>query len=107
LDLTTKAREDNFDDCRDRDGFLAALRRIHNDLEPVVIRRAPEILLWQGRLRGQGAVGVFVSGSGPTVFGVFMNQPPDAAIQSLRESGAGIRVLVSRSVVTPTALVVR
>ena len=107
LDLTSEARGGNFTDCRDREGFLAALRRIHNDLEPVVIRRAPEILLWQGRLREQGAVGVFVSGSGPTVFGVFMDQPPEGVVQSLGERGAGIRVFVTRPVVTPTALVVR
>jgi 4-diphosphocytidyl-2-C-methyl-D-erythritol kinase len=107
LDLTSKARRVNFTNCRDREGFLAALRRIQNDLEPVVIRLAPEISLWQGRLREQGAAGVFVSGSGPTVFGVFMDQPPDQAVQCLRESGTGARVLVARPVGTPTALVVR
>jgi 4-diphosphocytidyl-2-C-methyl-D-erythritol kinase len=107
LGLTSKARRVNFTNCRDREGFLAALRRIQNDLEPVVIRLAPEISLWQRRLREQGAAGVFVSGSGPTVFGVFLDQPPDQVVQCLRESGTEVRVLVARPVGTPTALVVR
>lgn len=107
LGLTSGLKEDNFDDCRDREGFLAALRRSHNDLEAVVLRRAPEILLWQGRLREQGAAGVFVSGSGPTVFGVYMNQPPEETVQSLRGGGTGARVVVARPVTTPLALVVQ
>ncbi|MBI5867508.1 MAG: 4-(cytidine 5'-diphospho)-2-C-methyl-D-erythritol kinase [candidate division Zixibacteria bacterium] len=107
LRLTLGAKAANFDDCRDREGFLAALRRSHNDLEAVVLRRAPEILLWQGRLREQGAAGVFVSGSGPTVFGVYMNQPPEETVQSLRGGGTGARVVVARPVTTPLALVVQ
>lgn len=107
LGLTSRPSAANFADCRDREGFLAALRRSHNDLEAVVVRRAPEILLWQGRLREQGAAGVFVSGSGPTVFGVFLNQPPEDAVQRLRRSGAEARVIVARPVETLSALVVQ
>ncbi len=107
LRLTLGAKAANFHDCRDREGFLAALRRSHNDLEAVVLRRAPEILLWQGRLREQGAAGVFVSGSGPTVFGVYMSQPSEKTVQSLRGGGTGARVEVARPVTTPLALVVQ
>lgn len=105
--LTFGTKGGSFDNCRDREGFLAALRRIHNDLEPVVIRRAPEIQLWQGRLHELGAAGVLVSGSGPTVAGVFMHEPSAETVQALRERGSRIRVFVTRPVVTPTALVVR
>lgn len=107
LSLTSKAKGGNLFGGRDRDGFLAALRRIHNDLEPVVIRRATEISLWQGRLCELGAAKVIVSGSGPTVFGVFMDQPPEGAVRRLRELGARTRIFVTRPIVAPGALVVR
>ncbi len=42
-----------------------------NDLEPVVARDFPEILTIREALLGAGSDGALMSGSGPTVFGVF------------------------------------
>ena len=42
-----------------------------NDLEPAAIRLCPPIGRWMTRLRSAGALGVGMSGSGGTVFGVF------------------------------------
>ena len=42
-----------------------------NDLEAVTMRAHPELAKVKGALLGQGAVGALMSGSGPTVFGVF------------------------------------
>lgn len=44
---------------------------LHNDLESVTIERYPEIGKIKDILRGAGARGVLMSGSGPTVFGIF------------------------------------
>jgi len=52
----------------DRRGFLDALG---NDLEEVVLSLYPEVGFWKQRLIDLGAEKAVVSGSGPTVFGVF------------------------------------
>jgi 4-diphosphocytidyl-2-C-methyl-D-erythritol kinase len=44
---------------------------LENDLEEVAARQCPEIPVMKEALRAAGAVGVSMSGSGPTVFGVF------------------------------------
>jgi len=60
-----------------------------NDLEPAAIRLCPPIGRWLDRLRDAGAVGVGMSGSGGTVFGVFENaleaERAAAAIRDLQE----------------------
>lgn len=52
----------------DRDGLKKALM---NDLEAVTIGRYPEISALKEKLAEAGASGTLMSGSGPTVFGVF------------------------------------
>ncbi|MDP2690112.1 MAG: 4-(cytidine 5'-diphospho)-2-C-methyl-D-erythritol kinase [Deltaproteobacteria bacterium] len=72
LDLT-KSPEDNnltysvkaFERCVDIKGMLK------NDLEPVTASRHPEISRLKALLIENGAVGALMSGSGPTVFGLF------------------------------------
>lgn len=67
----------------ERVGWAAALGELLvNDLEPAAIRLCPPIGRWMTRLRSAGALGVGLSGSGGTVFGVF----PDA---SAAEAAAG------------------
>lgn len=51
---------------RDRD-VLALGRALQNDLEPGVVRLHPEVGQLATRLRERGALGVVMSGSGPTV----------------------------------------
>jgi len=50
-------------------GFLVSL--LHNDLERVTAARYHEIDLMKDSLLGEGALGALMSGSGPTVFGIF------------------------------------
>ena len=45
--------------------------RLENDLQPATLRLRPELEETIDALRGAGALGAQVSGSGPTVFGVF------------------------------------
>jgi 4-diphosphocytidyl-2-C-methyl-D-erythritol kinase len=44
---------------------------LHNDLEAVTLNRYPELVDLKQALITEGAVGVLMSGSGPTVFGMF------------------------------------
>ena len=53
---------------RDAAGVAALVR---NDLEPVVLERRPELAEPLARLRAEGALAAALTGSGPTVFGVF------------------------------------
>ena len=58
-----------------------------NDLEPAAERLCPAIAPLRERLRAQGARAVGLSGSGPTVFGIF----PDAAEAARALARAGLR----------------
>ncbi len=46
-------------------------RHLTNDLETVTANKHPEIGMLKERLLAQGAIGALMSGSGPTVFGLF------------------------------------
>lgn len=49
----------------------ALVRLLHNDLERVTLNRYPEVAAVKQALVEHGALGALMSGSGPTVFGVF------------------------------------
>ncbi len=54
---------------------FAEIRKVLvNDLEAVTIGKYPRIGLLKERLRREGAVGVLMSGSGSSVFGIFANR---------------------------------
>ena len=46
---------------------------LHNDLESVSLKMHPELTDLKKMLLGHGALGALMSGSGPTIFGVFRN----------------------------------
>lgn len=50
------------------------LSELYNDLEKVTARRYPAINELKEKLIGMGASGVLMSGSGPTVFGIFQEK---------------------------------
>lgn len=53
------------------EGMSGLVRLLHNDLEVVTCQRHPVISTIKERLVAGGARGALMSGSGPTVFGVF------------------------------------
>jgi len=56
-----------------------------NDLEAVTIRKYPEVLRLKEMLLESGATAALMSGSGPTVFGVFQDSvTADAALKGLK-----------------------
>lgn len=62
---------------------------LRNDLEAVTSARHPEIVDIKGRLVKAGALGALMSGSGPTVFGVFVEQAVAAAAARQLALGSG------------------
>lgn len=63
---------------------------VANDLESVTFRAYPELAGWVARLQGAGALAAGMSGSGPTLFGLFGEQGAAlAAARELRREFAG------------------
>ncbi|MBI5234298.1 MAG: 4-(cytidine 5'-diphospho)-2-C-methyl-D-erythritol kinase [Deltaproteobacteria bacterium] len=99
LDLTKK-HEDNIlfysgilsGEPLDIRGFLV------NDLEGVAVSRYPVIIRLKQRLLDAGAIGALMSGSGPTVFGVFEDQrSAEKACPALKHGlGMSFRVFTAR-----------
>ena len=55
-------------------GSFTIHRLLHNDLESVVLPRFPEVKAIREQLLACGAAGALMTGSGPTVFGIFASQ---------------------------------
>lgn len=88
LDLTLTPKMTDFPSRLEGDGFFDALAIIHNDLQDVVVRQIPQVLHWHNRLLTLGAEGAYVSGSGPSVFGVFRHEPNSASLEAIKAEGA-------------------
>lgn len=69
LKLTTKRRNHIF--SRLYESSFTIDRAFHNDLEAAVIPMYPELTLIKDHLMETGAEGALMTGSGPTIFGVF------------------------------------
>jgi len=69
-------------------GYTVSLH-LCNDLEAVTVSKYPEIKLVKEQLIQQGALGALMSGSGPTVFGLFSDQ--QKAGQAMRTIGLNPR----------------
>lgn len=50
------------------------VRELHNDLEAVSLKMHPELNDLKQMLRKEGALGALMSGSGPTLFGIFADE---------------------------------
>ncbi|HEY8449375.1 MAG TPA: 4-(cytidine 5'-diphospho)-2-C-methyl-D-erythritol kinase, partial [Bacillota bacterium] len=70
----------------------ALAQALANDLEPVAVRLRPEIEAARRDLLAQGALGARMSGSGPTVFGLFADAAAAArACAALADRWPGVR----------------
>ncbi|MFH1874347.1 MAG: 4-(cytidine 5'-diphospho)-2-C-methyl-D-erythritol kinase [Pseudomonadota bacterium] len=69
LELTAKTKDASFRPLFTE--YQDVVRALDNDLEMVTIRAYPEILEIKEFLLSKGAAGALMSGSGPTVFGIF------------------------------------
>lgn len=65
---------------------LSLAKNLHNDLQPIVLRKFSDIHNVLTELNNTGPQGVLLSGSGPTVFGVFAEEEEArSAEQKLKE----------------------
>jgi 4-diphosphocytidyl-2-C-methyl-D-erythritol kinase len=69
---------------------------LENDLEEVAFVRCPAIKTIKERLKGLGAVGALMSGSGSAVFGVFEEQR--GAVQASRKIGGLGKIFIADSI---------
>lgn len=68
------------------------VRLLHNDLERVTIARYPELAAIKERLLELGAIGALMSGSGPTLFGVFTDTAAARKAAAVLDAVPGWRV---------------
>jgi len=67
---------------------------LHNDLEKVTVGRYPLVAEIKDELVARGAVGALMSGSGPTVFGLFAEESSARRVASELQCNNGWRVYV-------------
>lgn len=77
------------------------ISRLGNDLERPCFERHPALATLLGLLVGRGATGAIMSGSGPTLFGIFPGR--SAAVRAAeaiasKEGGGGVQVFTVRTV---------
>ena len=84
----TKCKKANTSFALEKEQDFDIVRYLCNDLETVTIHQFPEIEAAKNALMTHGSAGALMSGSGPTVFGLFRTaEKRDHALASL--SGAG------------------
>ena len=69
---------------------------LHNDLEQVTIGRHPQLAAIKARLCDLGAAGALMSGSGPTLFGVFSSGEAAEAARKVLATESSWRVFLVR-----------
>jgi 4-diphosphocytidyl-2-C-methyl-D-erythritol kinase len=72
---------------------MALLPVLGNDLQPAALALRPELTAALASLRGHGALGALVSGSGPTCFGLFEDRTAAEAVAAKLDGAiaAGLR----------------
>ena len=99
LDLNTDTVHPDIDGMKKalEDGNLNGItERMGNVLQDVTIPAYPEVERIKEQMKTLGAVNAMMSGSGPTVFGIFDNEEKaQEACQKLRESGSCQQVFLT------------
>lgn len=99
LDLNTDTVHPDIDGMKKalEDGNLYGItERMGNVLQDVTIPAYPEVERIKEQMKTLGAVNAMMSGSGPTVFGIFDNEEKaQKACQKLRESGSCQQVFLT------------
>lgn len=78
--LTRIDKDSSLSDCRKNESLDELCCSLYNDLETVTIAHYPEIQTIKETMLHNGALGALMSGSGPTVFGIF----PDGVDESTK-----------------------
>lgn len=67
------------------EGVETLAKNLHNDLQAIVLQEFPNLEKVFSELKTRGAAGTLLSGSGPTVFGIFTEE--DKAVRAAEELG--------------------
>lgn len=70
---------------------------LRNDLEAVTLSAYPVLEALKAELSAQGATATLMSGSGPTVFGIFLDEPAARAAYGRLRTSAGRHVFLAHS----------
>ncbi len=82
--LTRADKDSNLSDSRKNESLNGQICPLYNDLESVTIAHYPELRDVKSCMLENGASGALMSGSGPTVFGIFPDQE-GSRVSSLHE----------------------
>lgn len=98
LNFTLTKKENNYSIPR----FYAlgdVIRELHNDLEAVSMKLHPELEDFKRLLINEGALGALMSGSGPTLFGLFADESSARAARSaiVKKVSGDCRVFFAQS----------
>jgi 4-diphosphocytidyl-2-C-methyl-D-erythritol kinase len=72
--LTTVDKDSSLSDSRENESVNGQVCPLYNDLEAVTVKQYPDLEVIKRVMFDNGASGALMSGSGPTVFGVFPDQ---------------------------------
>jgi 4-diphosphocytidyl-2-C-methyl-D-erythritol kinase len=97
ISLTRKEKVVNYRILESKVGFYDALPHFENDLEEAVVRKHPVVREVKDALRCSGALKSSMSGSGPTVYGVF-DQKPQAEEVARKLSRGDWQVFLTRPI---------
>jgi 4-diphosphocytidyl-2-C-methyl-D-erythritol kinase len=97
ISLTRKRNEFNYKLLGGSLGFFEALSHFENDLEEVVVKKHPVVQEIKDILRDSDTVKSAMSGSGPTVYGVF-DQKPQAEEVTKKLSRGDWQVFLTRPI---------
>ena len=101
LDLTEPFANITFHNCRKATELFCIISRLANDLEHALVESYPILAKIRDRVTGSGASIVKLSGSGPTVFGLYEDRHINIKELVHCFEGEGWDVQVSRPVILP------
>jgi 4-diphosphocytidyl-2-C-methyl-D-erythritol kinase len=78
---------------------------LHNDLEAVTLALHPELVRIKDWLKSQGAVGTLMSGSGPSVFGLFPEDDDVRRAQAAWPSDRAFRLFAVELLTGPVSMI--
>ncbi|MDP3024843.1 MAG: 4-(cytidine 5'-diphospho)-2-C-methyl-D-erythritol kinase [candidate division Zixibacteria bacterium] len=87
INLTRRAEFIKIKNLQEKEGFLAALNTWKNDFEGKIIEKYPQVRYALKLLLKLGAKKSSMTGSGPTVYGIFEQEPKNEEMEKLFQRG--------------------